>query len=196
MQRGHNLIGSTRASLIVRRRNLVEKLYAMVGQTFGTWKVLACIDTTIKRGRFTACCTVCGFTKTKQGDQLRAKVPQGCRQCSFAAMRLPGSAQRDLLRRYIVGAHKRGLVFDLSDQQFNAMILLPCTYCGTPPDTKFEYRGKIRFTYSGVDRVDSAAGYTLANAVPCCNMCNKAKRALPVAVFLAWLDRVVIYRRG
>jgi 5-methylcytosine-specific restriction endonuclease McrA len=87
----------------------------------------------------------------------------------------------------------RGLAWELTDEQFFAMTQSNCTYCGVPPVRPFVYKGEERFEYNGVDRVDSSKGYTPANCVPCCEICNKAKRDLPLAAFEVWLRRVAAY---
>ena len=43
---------------------------------------------------------------------------------------------------------------------------------------------------NGIDRLDSAFGYTLENCVPCCKYCNTAKNTMLVSDFLSWVSRV------
>lgn len=65
-------------------------------------------------------------------------------------------------------ANNRGLCWELTFEEFSALIQLPCHYCDSPlPQTR-----------SGLDRKDSGLGYSLCNVVPCCTTCNKMKSNL------------------
>ena len=44
--------------------------------------------------------------------------------------------------------------------------------------------------YSGIDRIDNAAGYTEGNVVACCRICNRAKETLSVQEFAEWASRL------
>jgi len=56
---------------------------------------------------------------------------------------------------------QRGYEVDLSEDDIVEMVQEDCYYCG--------------LTGSGIDRVDSAKGYTKDNTVPCCRSCNTMK---------------------
>jgi hypothetical protein len=47
-----------------------------------------------------------------------------------------------------------------------------------------------RFVCQGVDRVDNTKGYTLANSVPCCKVCNRMKMAMTKDDFLTHIRKV------
>lgn len=51
------------------------------------------------------------------------------------------------------------------------------------------------YVYNGVDRLDNAVGYLPGNCVPCCKFCNLAKAGGSYEEFVAYLDRVVEFRR-
>jgi hypothetical protein len=71
-------------------------------------------------------------------------------------------------RRYRRAAHtaqSRGLVWALTFEVFQDLIVQPCTYCG----------GALPVAGSGIDRVDSSLGYTVENVTPCCGECNRVK---------------------
>lgn len=97
----------------------------------------------------------------------------GCASCRGWRTRL-----RQIRSDYRSPARLKGRVFELSQEQFNDLVMAPCKYCG---DKDFPL---------GVDRVDNSKGYTLDNCVPCCGMCNKAKSNKPLEYFLAWVSRV------
>jgi len=102
------------------------------------------------------------------------------------------AARNRLYPFYRNAAKRRNLLFDLSRDEFNSMLIKNCYYCGSYPSniSKSEhYNGD--FIYSGIDRKDNEIGYTLKNCVPCCIICNRAKNSLSFDEFLAWIGRLV-----
>jgi 5-methylcytosine-specific restriction endonuclease McrA len=105
---------------------------------------------------------------------------------------------------YKARAEKAGLEFKLNKDQFRIITQKLCHYCGSPP-LAVSYRGArgafvsgnsvSQYVYNGLDRKDSQKGYTIKNVVPCCGVCNHAKHTMPYKDFLAWLDRIVLFRR-
>lgn len=67
-----------------------------------------------------------------------------------------------------------------------------CHYCGAPPSGRQKQVRSV-YVYTGVDRKDNDAGYTIENVVPCCGICNHAKHTMSYEAFLAWLRRVAQY---
>ena len=64
-----------------------------------------------------------------------------------------------------------------SRDQFRSLIDRPCHYCGTKPAC-------------GVDRRDNSLAYTRDNSLPCCSLCNYAKRDMSEPDFIAWVQKV------
>ncbi len=60
---------------------------------------------------------------------------------------------------------KIGREFSITLEQYCNFLSHPCFYCGYPLDE----------TGVGLDRIDSAKGYTVRNSLPCCGYCNIAK---------------------
>ena len=89
---------------------------------------------------------------------------------------------KSIYRVYKNSAHKRGLAFALTLEEFERLLLLPCVYCG-------QYAG-------GIDRSDSTQGYTRENSLPCCGLDNIAKQTLSKAEYLAHIQRVYNHQRG
>lgn len=83
-------------------------------------------------------------------------------------------AERRRQARYIWGrvrraARDRDLPFSLSvEDVMRIRVGKPCGYCG----------GSLHEKTHGLDRRDNAEGYTAANVVACCPMCNFAKGSL------------------
>ncbi len=64
-------------------------------------------------------------------------------------------------------ARTKGYDWKLTIEEFAAIIIQPCRYCGGPlPET-----GKA------IDRWDNDIDYLPGNCVPCCALCNQAKSA-------------------
>jgi hypothetical protein len=75
-------------------------------------------------------------------------------------------------------ARKRNYVFELTLNQFIALIKLPCKYCNACTDIKRigdHSTMRWRLRANGIDRWNNALGYIIENCVPCCACCNRAK---------------------
>lgn len=140
----------------------------------------------------------CGSIKEVRGSDVAAGRIKTCGKCEFHSAilhtRPPAPAPREKgirahLRRYIESALKRGISWLLTPEQFAEITEQQCTYCGAEPRA---YRSRnpsrrrgIMITYmNGIDRVDSSQGYTLANTVPCCSVCNRMKMAMNADIFI------------
>jgi len=84
-----------------------------------------------------------------------------------------------VFKRYMKGAIKRQLVFDLTLEEFTSLSGADCVYCGDPPSIGCE--GVVR---NGVDRVDSSKGYVQGNVVSCCKTCNIMKHKFTAKQFI------------
>ena len=80
-------------------------------------------------------------------------------------------------RQYLGRANQRGLLFELTVDDFNTIFRGACVYCGST--------SKI-----GVDRVDSSLGYNLENVQPCCGTCNWMKQQARHEDFLRHVDKI------
>jgi hypothetical protein len=112
--------------------------------------------------------------------------------------------RRNLYRGHSVGAKKKFQMLDddavyldrtppnkeytLTFEQFCFIKSQPCFYCGLA-----EHERKLKFI-SGIDRVDSKKGYTIANCVPCCLRCNTMKLADSVQIFLDHVKQIYEYQ--
>lgn len=66
-------------------------------------------------------------------------------------------------------------------QHIQQLMVLPCFYCAF-----VSHDGSL----NGIDRVDSEAGYTCLNSVPCCAICNAMKARLTVDSFIHHVQRI------
>lgn len=86
---------------------------------------------------------------------------------------------------YKFSAKKMGRVWELSKETAFAFFRSSCHYCGVPPNP-----------LNGIDRKDNGQGYIEINCLPCCSVCNYAKRTMKYADFMAWVDRITMFRRA
>jgi hypothetical protein len=85
-------------------------------------------------------------------------------------------------RRYKTDANfTRNIFFDLTLEQFEAIVTAKCYYCGCEPGRVY-HRAKDTML-NGVDRMNSKVGYTPENCVSCCTTCNIMKQKMSVEEF-------------
>jgi hypothetical protein len=90
---------------------------------------------------------------------------------------------REPCSRYVYAIQKSrvtGIKFDIPKEEYMKIVVLPCHYCGMQ---KFE-------TGTGLDRINSALGYSLNNVVPCCHFCNIMKSIFPKEMFLTAVKNI------
>ena len=130
----------------------------------------------------------------------------GCYQRQLASVRikqenvrrtLPNgvASQRDLFRQYKKSAVARGLIFELTYENFLHLTSGRCHYCGIEPrqvHTNISWNGG--YVYNGIDRSDNTLGYTGVNSVPCCKRCNIAKMDTEEKDFLEHVRRIYLFR--
>jgi len=91
-------------------------------------------------------------------------------------------------------AKKRGLLFELTKEQFGIITKQNCFYCNKEPIQTMNNTRKFGYYfYNGIDRIDSSKGYIIDNVVPCCKICNTGKTDLSKDEFLSWIKSVYIY---
>lgn len=102
------------------------------------------------------------------------------KKCRWSANNRYGGYKRD--------AENRGLNWDLTIEDCEVLFIENCHYCGRSPEETD--------SLMGIDRKDNARGYFPGNALPCCWMCNRAKKTDTYEVFGAWLDCVASFRNA
>lgn len=159
---------------------------------------------------------LCDCGNVKVVESLKLINPQGTKSCGclqreaarrnaskmhLANCKPPGQAAfAQLHRSYRAQAQRRGQEWALTIGECADLFQQPCFYCGSPPAqvvrispprTEFDTQTYI---YNGLDRLDNACGYRLGNVVPCCKVCNHAKKDMPVDEFLRWARRLGKYQ--
>jgi hypothetical protein len=106
------------------------------------------------------------------------------------------AAVTTIYRKYERAKSQRGIYFDLDILTVRNLIRCQCSYCSAEPFVKQKASGQTEkyILYTGLDREDSAQGYTVDNVVPCCKHCNFAKNTLSVEEFYTWINRIVAFQ--
>lgn len=104
-----------------------------------------------------------------------------------------GEAARAILySHYTTSSKRRGITFELSQDEALELFIGNCEYCGQPPSQRATTNTRIVqdvFLYNGIDRVNNEEGYTVKNCVSCCKTCNYAKSGMSQDEFIAWIVR-------
>lgn len=91
---------------------------------------------------------------------------------------------------------RRKLEWTLTKETARKLITANCHYCGIPPHRTL-YKKKCSngtLVANGIDRKDNNKGYTAENCVPCCWLCNAAKRNLSFNEWESWLNRIAKFK--
>ena len=171
-----------------------------VGQRFGRLLVVQSIGKTKHKSQIVSCLCDCGNTHNVVLSALvqNLVVSCGCLHSEIVIKRNKDAALADgvasfnsLYGRYKSCANKRGLVWELNQQQFAELTQKNCYYCNAEPHQIIKAHGcKSSYTYNGVDRIDSSTGYTLSNCVSACGRCNIAKNNMTGQEFKTMIKKI------
>jgi hypothetical protein len=138
------------------------------------------------------CVCDCGNVALVASGPLRFGSSRSC-GCFLGTLSAT-AAMEALLRNYKGGAKTRGLHWGLTREQFFELTHQDCTYCGRAPASIVNVNRKsgkkgvgATYVYNGIDRMDNSLGYEPSNCLPCCKICNLAKRDMARAEFIEWL---------
>lgn len=165
------------------------------GHRYGKLVVLGRAEKEHWRGRRDVhwwCRCDCGGRIAANGTSLRNGHIRscGCLQRESASLPPGVAAFNKLVRQMRNNARKRDYVWHLTDEQVAHLTKQPCYYCGTEPNqVSRSKRLNGVYIYNGLDRLDNTRGYTIDNVVPCCFVCNQAKRSMTVGKFESWIVR-------
>jgi hypothetical protein len=88
-----------------------------------------------------------------------------CRECMALRARSGRLTFAGRLSQAQGVAKRRGLEWGLTPAEYEALIVLPCCYCGDA----------LAPSGVGLDRIAEDAGYVAGNVAPCCAECNLAR---------------------
>lgn len=155
-------------------------------------------------------CHACGKTTTMSTAVFTKLKSCGCERHKSSTWKRVGAktmpwqlesgeaARRLLVTRYKRSAKRKGVTFELTDEELTSLFKSPCTYCGKIETNVSKGLGKTSgdFAYVGLDRVDPFKGYTQDNAVPCCWLCNMMKNTLTQEAFLEHVSLIYQHSKG
>lgn len=168
----------------------------MIGERYTRLVVIEFSHKDAKSRKWWKCRCDCGEMRTLHTGNLRSGNTRscGCLAKDSAAQRRLSVHHSDItavILGYKRHALRRGHEWSLTRDQVEWIIGFDCFYCGSPPsNTKVTKNTVEPLRYSGIDRLNNAAGYTRANTVPCCRICNRAKETLTVEEFAEWVKRI------
>lgn len=167
----------------------------LTGMRFGRWLVGKRAPNTPKEGsRWYVRCD-CGNEKIVSGGSLQQGASQSCgclnkeRTSESRRLKTGNAARNRVLKIYKDDANARHFSWNISDSQFDPLVLSPCHYCGRSPGRIVTW-GRGVFVCNGIDRLDSRVGYEENNVVPCCEICNRMKGTLTLEKFLERIKEI------
>lgn len=175
------------------------RLADRAGQRFGKLTAIRRVESSAqKRGTVRWLCVCdCGNEVIAAGaDLVRGHTKScGCMRNGPRGGYVAGDAAwNKAFRTYQQNARTRDLSWDLSLADFKRLASLTCFYCGAAPSMTMKGSpGSGDCIYNGLDRIDNTLGYSLANVITACKICNHAKRDLSYDDFLAWIARLTEY---
>lgn len=178
----------------------------LVGQKFTRLTVIECaIASNIDRSVWLCKCD-CGNTKIVTSSKLKNGCVKSC-----GCLNNEKRAERALImsennRKYTPSEFTARRIWrvhysELFFEDFYELSQQNCYYCNSPPNNKQNAPARDKraaaatvaagdFIYNGLDRVDNTKAHTKENCVPCCKICNYAKRDLTTEEFKEWIIRI------
>ena len=141
------------------------------------------------------CKCECGTETVVEGVLLRNGNTKSCGCYKIDMSRLPsGEASfNQMYNDYAQNSKRRGIEWKLSKEYSKLIMEQDCVYCGQSPSMFKLWKVKGQKSYNGpwihngIDRIDNNLGYTEDNVVPCCKVCNYAKRDMSKKDFIHWI---------
>jgi hypothetical protein len=132
-----------------------------------------------EKSNCTSCCKKCNFMKKALDTRTFIERCMHISLCHGDKGNLHPSCWVNRMRGnytdYKQRALKKGLDFELSNNEFVELSSRPCYYCKKENEKKHS---------NGLDRTKNDIGYTLTNVVACCAECNSMKASLSDTTFI------------
>lgn len=196
--------GSISSCGCIKKVKRDHRRFKLEGTKIGYWKVLTWEK---DKKKYKVEC-VCGTVKLKPRLGLLEKNSRSC-GCKSLDLRFKTKIEESTLEDRMISryaaiyngyessAKRKELLFEISLEYFMILAQQNCEYCGHSPRA-FLFTNKTQrlygtdYTkYNGVDRVDNTIGYTKNNCVPCCKICNYAKRNMAHEDWNEWLKDII-----
>lgn len=174
----------------------------IIGEKFGRLLVLE--DAGLRSAnRVWLCQCDCGGSKIASSNELTSKRVRSC-GCLRSGNLSNGkkslgqgvAVRNKVFEMYVKNAAFNKRDFSLTYDECCILFTSDCYYCGEPPSrVRINRRTKDSFTYNGIDRMNNELGYTTANCVSCCTMCNTKKSSTSKKEFLLWIQKIALNLR-
>jgi hypothetical protein len=179
---GHKKVGKPREDL--------------TGKRFGRL-VVRCHDHYVNEGNggrnYWLCDCDCGGKKITLSTNLKKGLTKTCGCGRMLDLEIGESGFKELY-----GSYRRrneqvyGVPFNISKEEFKTLTSSNCHYCGRPPQHFMQSNSeRSKYSYNGLDRVDSDKSYSPENVVPCCGWCNRMKDKHSIEEFKEQIQRLV-----
>ena len=151
--------------------------------------------------RVYSCQCDCGNLRSVKGGKLIAGKSKSCgclraELLSLSKRKWPQNpAITSIIAQYRVAARRRNYCWELNQELAAKLLVGPCFWCGMPPGRQVRSRSHTAVV-SGIDRKTNDVGYTEANCVSCCKICNIAKSDLTEDEWTEWLERIRNFRQS
>jgi hypothetical protein len=172
-----------------------------IGEVYGRLTVVSRLKNDGRNRPVFACRCRCGITVPVKSNSLRTGNTRSCGCLKREAIKRTvelhwqkpqgEAALTALLAGYKKDARKRALDFSLPRADFERLTRCRCRFCGQEPANTTNFKTNGNIVYNGIDRLDPALGYTVANSVTCCKHCNRMKGHRTATEFLEWVERIV-----
>lgn len=154
----------------------------IIGKKFNRLTVLKKCDSINKASMFLCRCD-CGNERIIAGSSLITGNTKSCgclakelKQRGMDQLPAGGAGLNWIFYNYRHHAKSRGLEFNLSREEFEEMVKLPCFYCGKEPSSRaIRSSDHGTFVYNGIDRLDNSKSYDKLNCRTSCERCNRMK---------------------
>lgn len=170
----------------------------LIGKRFGKLVVLSEYGRNKNRSVTWLCHCDCGNDVVRSSHGLISGNVQSCNclRGEVKAMPLGESAINSLMATYKRRAKGKEREFTLTKEQFVHLTSSICFYCGEQPTkTRKVNKNTGVYVFNGLDRVDSALGYTIENTVPCCYRCNVMKSDMNQNDFIKHIERIYSHKK-
>jgi len=173
----------------------------LTGQRFGRWTILGSRQVRKSLGGWGIptwlCRCDCGTEQRCQVSNMKLGTHKSCGCWIEEIRRKPRKprglpATKSVWNSYKYGARKRGILWQLSWENFVCLIHGSCAYCGAS-NSMVTFKHKDQVAHNGIDRSNSDGPYSVENCVSCCKACNLAKSTMSFEEFKSWVQRVHAY---
>jgi hypothetical protein len=175
---------------------------------------LTVIDDKSSKGKYHIICKcICGKHTHVSMYHLLSGDTKSCR-CQQTKIKENGLGTVSFKKAYgiyKINADKQGRDFSLTLEEFINLVTKNCHYCDSSPKDFNGYLSKngsqkrrdkkykdstillANIKINGIDRKDNNLGYVLENCLPCCVVCNRAKKDMTFEEFTNWILQLVKY---